>query len=610
MGKRIGGLTVRVMALVGFVVLFSGVAFAAGEWEWTAGQGWIRGAGVARPTPKEQLHYSYELEQRGEFMDAARQYFLLVQNFPSSEEAGVGLQRLARCLFEMENYYTSYKAIEQVIETYPNTGRMSDLVEIELRIAKKLMVSQTPDLLSDREENIRENNIRRAIEILGSVIEHDPYGPVAAEAYLVKGEGHLFINEVQAARGAFETVRDEFPRSDFVERARYGILQCEYMLGNARPQELADQLDLMRETERERMERLGEEDLDEMDDVEHSIRQLSEVEAGKMLEQAEQYRRMGTRQGVQSSEFLYKEIVRRYPGTPQAEEAMSRASNIKVPKEQSRVAKAIKGINLNPFTYGKDPEPPWIVPQLGADDMVMVDSGLGPIAGVPETGTPGRPSYSVGVRPAGLKDEPPPAGFSPASSAPAPDFVDGTGGQRTVSSDPRYAGGPGGGFGQQYDRPPPPRALPNAPDADLILPPGSVGRNLGGGLSSGFDGGYVHPYQDGGVYGGGGNVGRTSGYDNQPYGGGYAGGQQMQPAPGMPNPNLGRTVDNTPYSDLVGPMADDYNRYNGGGYSPNPSYGGGYPAGQPYNTAPQPPSRPAGGYSNQGGGWSFGDDLR
>ncbi len=568
MGKRIRGWSVRLATLIAVVTLFAATARAAGEWEWTAGQGWIRGAGVARPTPKEQLHYSYELEQKGEFMDAARQYFLLVQNFPASEEAGVGLQRLARCLFEMENYYTSYKAIEQVIETYPNTGRMSDLVEIELRIAKKLMVSQTPDILSGREQNTRDHNIRRGLEIIASVIEHDPYGPVAAEAYLAQGEGHLFLNEVQEARKSFETIRDEFPRSELIERARLGILQCDSILGNARPQELAEQMEVVRETERGRLE--GREELDEMDDVENTFRQFNEIEAAKLMDQAEQYRRMGTRKSVQSSEFLFKEIVRRYPGSPQAEEAMARLGNLNIPREQSRITRAIKNINLNPFSYNRDREPEWIVPQLDSEDMVMVDNGLGPIAGVPETGVP-QTSYSATVRPAGLKDQPAQAaGYSPASAAPAPEFIDGVAGQRMYSSAANPAG-----FG-----PPPQRQMPgalsHAPDADLVLPPGSVARSFGGG-------GFAPPPYGG--YGGAASVGIPSGY-----------GQNRGFTPNTPNPSLGNPVDNTPYSDLVGPMPDDYAR---GGYSPAPSYGGGYQTSQSYSPPPA-----------SGGGWTLGNDLR
>lgn len=401
MRKHMRGWLLRGFVAATIAVLLGGSqAHAAGEWEWTQGQGWVMGAGVSRPTAKEQLNHAYKLEERGEYMDAARQYFLLIQNFSSSEEAGVGLQRLARCLFEMENYYTSYKAIEQVIKTYPNSGRMSDLVEIELRIAKKMMLSETPDLFGSPEANSRNANVRRALEIIKSVIEHDPYGPVAAEANLVRGEGLLFINDVNAARVAFEAVRDEFPRSDFVERARLGILRCDQMVGHAKPSEVQEQLQVVMEAESERQQS-GQMSKDDIDDVNQTLKQVAEVEATKMMDQAKVYRKIGTTKAVKSAEFLYKEIARRYPETPQAHEANTLLGNLKVPKEPSRAAKAVRGINLNPFSWNKDPEPPWIVPQLSPEDQVMIDKGLGPIVGVPETGMPST-AAAAGVRPAAM----------------------------------------------------------------------------------------------------------------------------------------------------------------------------------------------------------------
>lgn len=594
MPKRKASFLAGLLLLTGVIVSLGGVARAAGEWEWTAGQGWMRGAGVARPTPKEQLHYAYELEKRSEFMDAARQYFLLVQNFPASEEAGIGLQRLARCLFEMENYYTSYKAIEQVIETYPNTGRMSDLVEIELRIAKKMMVSQTPDLLSGREERTREHNIRRSLEILDSVIEHDPYGPVAAEAYLVKGEAHMFINEVAAARKAFEMVRDEFPRSDYVERARLGILTADSLMGQARPQEVQEQIEVVREMERERSagrEPEDYEDMEEIDDVEGTIRQLAEVEAGKMMEQAEQYRRMSTRKGVTSSEFLYKEIVRRYPGTPQAEEAMARLGSISIPRESSRLTSAIRKINLNPFSYTKDPEPPWIVPQMAPEDMVMVDAGLGPIAGVPETGDAPRTSYSPNVLPAAAEASvgmgrsgagPAPRNYTPITQAPgpAPTFIDGVADKRTYSSDPAFEEERRGGRRQQRQPQRPANPLPTITDEDLIAPGGMTRDSATRNQNVNVSGPPAFPGDD--------YYAVNTSYGNE----------NPLRAPGMSNPSLGSPA-SIPYSDLIG--------------APPPQQGGYAPQQQQEYYDPYGEDRPrqrSAQRNTNNNGWSFGDDLR
>ena len=572
MYKRLECRVVRTVVVVGLALLTAGTSWAAGEWEWTKDQGWMQGAGSSRPTPREQLQYAYELEQRGEYMDSARQYFLLVQSFPASQEAGVGLQRLARCLFEMENYYTSYKAIEQVIKDYPNTGRMQDLIEIELRIAKKMMVSQTPDILAAPNANPRETNIRRALEIVDAVLEHDPYGPVAPEAYLVKGEGHLFLNEVQTARAAFEKIRDDFPRSEFIERARLGILTCDSLLGQASPQELQDQIELVREVEQGR---------NSEDDVDGFIRKQNEVEAGKMLEQAEQYHQMGTAKAVKSAQFMFNEIVRRYPQTPQAETAMERLGKSRVPREPSRLTKIIKGVNINPFVINKDPEPPWIVPQLSPDDVVMVDQGLGPIDGVPETGAP--PTMSaVNVRPATLPE--PGSGTVGANFSPAPGYFDGTQGN--------MAQGPAVNV-------PAPSAYGPAPTIQTNPLPGTEGDLIG--------------------------VARNDYPSTQGY---SSGGRSAYAGSGQPmneQPNLGSPMWNMPDTDLVGPAPrTDYLN------APIPEYGTAdlvavdpQPGSYYQNAAPtqtyqspmyQEPSPayapPSGVAPGQGSGWTFGEEFR
>lgn len=598
MGKRQYRWSVRIAACIGLFLLSTTTVRAAGEWEWTKDQGWVQGAGAARPTPKEQLQYAYDLEQRGDYMDSARQYFLLIQTFPSTQEAGVGLQRLARCLFEMENYYNSYKAIEQVIKDYPGTGAMSDLVEIELRIAKKMMVTQTPDLFGGNTG--RDHNIRQALEIVDAVLEHDPYGPVAAEAYLVKGEGHLFINEVQAARKSFETLRDEFPKSDYIERARLGILTCDSLMGQANPREVEEQAQIVRETEREqRAQRRGGSGFDDEDeDVESFIRKQNEVEAAKMLDQAEQYNRMGTKKHVESAKFMYNEVVRRYPDTAQADTARERLGQTKTPKEAGFLTRAIKGVNLNPFTMTKDPEPPWIVPQLNPDDMVMVDQGLN-IAGVPEMGTAAPPtSAAAPVRPASLSDS---GNYSPIPEdnlSSAPDFVDGMasaaprGGYSPVPSSPM---GGQGGFGPGQAPQPPQQRISTNPipgsEGDLVGVPAERLRSLD----------YTNPAPIPEL---------SPTYSHQP--------------------NLGNPMWNTSDSDLVGPTSR--NTYMNppipeygmsdlittdpqpGSYYASPTPTQSYP--DPYYQQPDPnyavPSSLGSGRSNNSsnGGWTFGEEFR
>lgn len=268
----------------------------------------------------------------------------------------------------------------------------------------------------------------------------------------------------------------------------------------------------------------------------------------------------------------------------------------------------------------------------------MVDAGLGPIAGVPESGDAPRTSYSTSVRPAGLGSsvEVMPTSSSSARSGsaggggggvrnfspvgmtpgPAPTFIDGVADKRTYSSAPEFADDPNVPPGRQQPRRPP-NPLSTVSDDDLILPPGMTREAMAAQANAqareqarnrppafpGDDYYAVNPtYGDGPLR-----------------------------APDMPNPSLG-TADIIPNSDLVGmppqPMGGMYGQggYNQGGYNQGGYNQGGYNQG--YYPPPQQQPPPQANYYNnpgnqgggqyggqprqnprQSGGWSFGDDL-
>ena len=203
-----------------FAVFHAALPCSAGEmWEWMKGKEWTRGEDTAWPTAAAQFRHAYRLDCDNRFAAAARQYFLLTREFPDSEEAGIGLQRLARCLYEMGEYWTSYKALEQAMETYPQSCTVSNIVEIELHIAKALAGNP---ITANRHENAY-----HAFNVLDSVLGRDPQGPFAPEAHYIQGEVYLRINCTDAARASFETVLEKFPESQCAERARLGMLTCD-----------------------------------------------------------------------------------------------------------------------------------------------------------------------------------------------------------------------------------------------------------------------------------------------------------------------------------------------------------------------------------------------
>ena len=371
--------------MVAMLLLCPCLGRAAAQWEWTKDQGWSEGSGSARKSAREQLRRALALEQKGEYYDAAKQYFLCIRVFPDSGEAGIAMQRLAKCLFMMENYYQSYKAIEQVIASYPQSGRMADLVQIEYNIGRMLKKGARISLLDGDDEEARAQSRRAAIQVFESVLGHDAYGPLADDALVSLGDTHLLLNEPTKARERYERLLKEFSKSPLVDRARLGITRAKVLEGKAQSTEVQSMIDQMKTRQRRRnaVPDLGYTADD--DSIDDAVKELEELEAGKMWEAAQFYERRGTTKSRKAALFTYEEIARRYPTTSFAKQARDRMGVVEVPSERSRFMPTWPKIRLpNPFRRDKANKPAFVTPQLGEEE---VNTGvvLEPVPGVQGT---------------------------------------------------------------------------------------------------------------------------------------------------------------------------------------------------------------------------------
>ncbi len=348
---------VLVSALASFLLMSPG-AWGAADWQWTKNQGWSEGGGAARASAEDQLRHAYNLEQKGEFLDAARQYFLLLKVYPDSPQAGVGLQRLAKCLFEMENYYQAFQAIEQVLVSYPQSGRLADFLAIEMKIARKLQEGARPSILKGDDDPVAAGR-KAACEVYEAVLKHDPYGPLADDALLALGEVRLEMGEQKIARAHFSRLINEFSKSPLVDRARLGLTRCDVLEGKASSSEVQRTVKEIRAKETA----AGKEPED-ADDMEKSVSELENLEAKKMWDGAMFYLKRGTAESVSSAVWTLKELMRRYPRTEWAAQARELLPQINIPKKGSSPIDFSR-FNIIPFKR-KKPEEGFVVPQLGA----------------------------------------------------------------------------------------------------------------------------------------------------------------------------------------------------------------------------------------------------
>lgn len=199
---------------------------ASEEWQWVDEIAWVRDAPETSLSPKEQLAKAYAAEKEKEYTEAAQRYYDVVARHPETPDANIALQRLSKCLFEIGYRYSAFKAVEQVIETYPDPDRLAEYRQIQLEIAKKWLDLETRDsaLAADYDT---EEDLPVIIAMFAAICENDPSGPHTAEAHLLKAECHLMLNEIDLARADYKAVIRKFPESPFVKRAQLGLSVCD-----------------------------------------------------------------------------------------------------------------------------------------------------------------------------------------------------------------------------------------------------------------------------------------------------------------------------------------------------------------------------------------------
>ncbi|MBP5234207.1 MAG: tetratricopeptide repeat protein, partial [Planctomycetes bacterium] len=312
---------------------------AAADWEWTQDKGWAQGAGRARETADEQLKYAWDLEQEKRYQNAARQYFLLLKSWPDSEEAGIGLQRLANCLFKLENYYDSFKALEQVIRSYPASIKKNDLLKIEFLIGRKFQTGARRDMLNMEEPAAR--GLETAIEIFQAVIANDSVGPYAGAAHLAVADCYRKMGDNRQAVVWYDRVLEQFSYSnELVAKAEMGKQLAKVALGedsvesaNVKRDQLAQ---MVKENDGGDAASTGSVDPEPVTNLREEFNELNEKEAEKLWKAAEYYRKRGSYESLQAYKFSLEQIIVRFPNTSYASEARKKIGSVKVPKQQPR----------------------------------------------------------------------------------------------------------------------------------------------------------------------------------------------------------------------------------------------------------------------------------
>lgn len=295
---------VRICAIALVFLLFANSASAV--WVWTPKtKKWENPKHEAKDTPKAQFEFATGFFNNSNYKRAQAEFKRLLKAYPNSEFAPESEYYTGLCLEKQEKYYEAFQAYQKVIETYPYSERVDQVIEKQYNIGKIFYEGHKSKILG----MAIVPSVDKAIEVFGKVVENSAYGKYADSAQYYTGLSYKKMQQYKEAIEAFQKLLDEYPQSKLAEDAKFQIGQC-YM--ESAPKPAYDQLNT-EESIKEFKELLSSSPQTEKSgEADKILDRLEEQKAESVFSTAKFYEKIGK---FKSAQIYYKQIVDDYPKT-------------------------------------------------------------------------------------------------------------------------------------------------------------------------------------------------------------------------------------------------------------------------------------------------------
>lgn len=218
----------RRIILLSIFIFASCLSSAQAYWLWTPKTGkWENPKAMVKPSPKEQFDFAKGLYEANEYEDAKKEFKKILNNYPKAVEAAESQFYLGQIEENQGNLWGAYLAYQKVIDKYPFSERIAEIIVREYDIGEKFM-SGTKRKAWGVPIPI-ENPAR---EIFQKVIDNSQYGPLAAKAQYKLGLVLKSRLELYEAEDAFNKVVANYPDSEWAAPAKFQIAACRAALSH------------------------------------------------------------------------------------------------------------------------------------------------------------------------------------------------------------------------------------------------------------------------------------------------------------------------------------------------------------------------------------------
>ena len=109
-------------------------------WIWTPKTGkWINPKTQVKSTPKEQFDFARSLYDIKQYVEAKREFKKVLKAYPKSLEAAESQYYLGLIEEAQDSLFEAYQAYQKVIDKYPFSERIPEIIEREYKIGEVFM---------------------------------------------------------------------------------------------------------------------------------------------------------------------------------------------------------------------------------------------------------------------------------------------------------------------------------------------------------------------------------------------------------------------------------------------------------------------------------------
>ncbi len=314
-----------------FVVLCAAFFFLSENlyafWLWTPGtKKFVNPKYAVKDSPREQFEWAMKFYDAKDYPRAIAEFEKLIKHYEFSEEASEAQYYAGLSNENMCKYYLAFQAYQKVVDNYPHSVRLEEIIEREYKIGNIYLTKAGPKLMGS---DIMAP-LDRAIEIFKKVVENAPYGNYAASAQYRLGLAYKKAELYEEAVMSFQRIVEEYPSSPLVEKARYQVASSAYH-ASLKPAYDSAATEKAIGTFKEFVDTNQDKALAKEADA--TLKRLVDNLAEKSLGIAKFYEKQ---KHYASAIMYYREILEKYPDSSYAQEAHMKIEMLKKRLEKKR----------------------------------------------------------------------------------------------------------------------------------------------------------------------------------------------------------------------------------------------------------------------------------